>query len=133
MLKRLPIFLLACLIATCTAVPAHSAAGPQNGGSDLVFYLAFVARPAETVCRFGVTALPKNSTYNADLKQLRIGAFIDWSGNPSRSLTNDVTYLRVIGLRDPQLRMCTIQPRLLPAPLPTPLRVRLLLAGGQRA
>ena len=103
MLKRLLIFLITCLVAIGTAVPVHSAAEPQGGSSDQVFYLPYIARAPESVCRFGITALPKNSTYNADLKQLRIGAFIDWSGSPGRNLPNDVTYLRVIGVRDPEL------------------------------
>ena len=103
MLKRLLIFLITCLITVGAAVPVQSAAGPQNGDSDLVFYLPYIARAPESVCRFGITALPKNSTYNADLKQLRIGAFIDWSGSPDRVLPFDVTYLRVIGVRDPEL------------------------------
>ena len=101
MFKRSLIFVIVLVISVSVAVPVQSASSPQGGGLDQVFYLPVIAKAPTTLCRFGITALPKNSTYNADLVQLKIGGFIDWSGSPSRSLPLDVTYLRVISVKDP--------------------------------
>ena len=64
-------------------------------------YLPLVFQQAISVCRFGVAGLPKNAVYNTDLHIAKIGGFINWNTTPGRVLPADVSFVRVISVRDP--------------------------------
>ncbi len=100
MFRRVVLIIAVFFLAAVSAAPAQTAPAAQ-GGMDNIFYLPVIAKAPVSNCRFGVAALPKNSTYNADLVQLKIGGLVDWTNDPSRTLPMDVTFLRVISVKDP--------------------------------
>jgi hypothetical protein len=86
--------LILILLETTHAVPSQA----QTSTS---LYLPLIRRAATTSCRFGIAAIPGIGGYDVSLNAFKIGGFVDWTSAPSRTLPGDVTFLRVINLRDP--------------------------------
>ncbi len=61
-------------------------------------FLPFLVKAPTTLCRFGITAIPGQAGYDVNLAPLKVGAFIDWSPTPSRTLPGDVEYIHVINV-----------------------------------
>lgn len=74
---------------------------PSHAQTSNTLYLPLIRRAATTSCRFGIAAIPGNAGYDISLAPFKIGGFVDWSTSPDRTLPGDVTYLRVITVRDP--------------------------------
>ncbi len=92
------ITLLACCLWVALVIPASHQVAAQGGDPplDQKLYLPMILKPPTTLCRFGITAIPGLPGYEANLSSLKVGAFIDWSSMPSRSLPPDVEYVHVI-------------------------------------
>jgi hypothetical protein len=80
--------MLGILFSILGNVPGSVAADPG------VIYLPIIFKPSNTLCRFGV-ALPGSVT-SAQIKQLRVGAAVNWGTNRPSVLDPDVTFLYVI-------------------------------------
>ncbi len=95
--RFLSIIMFLTLTLAFTAPTAAIAADPPPG-YDHTVYLPMVLRGAETLCRFGVTyrPLPDVTIDAALLKNLRVGAFLDWGPTNKYSLPGGVEFIHVI-------------------------------------
>lgn len=97
-IKRLVSILMFAIIALSLSTPAPAAAANPPPGYDYTSYLPLVLRGAETLCRFGVAyrPLPDVTIDPILLKNLRVGAYLDWGPTNKYNLPGGVEFIHVI-------------------------------------
>lgn len=99
--KPFPLFTLvvAGLLALLLLSDQSQVPALAQGPDPFNVYLPLIIKPSVALCRFGIAAVPGLPGYHTDLNPLKVGAFIDWAPESSRSLPAEVDYIHVISVR----------------------------------
>ena len=97
-LKRFISILMLSILVLSMSAPTRVLAADPPPGYDHTTYLPLIMRGADTLCRFGITYRPLPGVVIDPnlIKNLRVGAYLDWGTYKKYNLPGGVEFIHVV-------------------------------------